>query len=194
MFKMTTAADIGRRGPLGSLGMLTTWNSWTIRTHQEHRADKFREIHRQNGDFPPESIAKLGCELGQTHTVEEQSSSLVFTGDFSGHLWICSVWSSVTDSASVSRVIGKVLPRILERFIHQQASGRCLVFLLLLGHLCEKLAAEYGKVLARLDDIMEIGVSLHSESLMVHIDGRIRIAPFSKVWKIGGVPVRQSTS
>ncbi|KAK0722603.1 hypothetical protein B0T26DRAFT_643204 [Lasiosphaeria miniovina] len=140
-----------------------TISHWTIRTCEEHRADAFRESHRQHGDFPPENIAQLGSsssssELSQMmHTVQEQSSSLVFTGDAAGHLWVCSAWSGVTDSAAVAPVVSRVLPRILEKFIHQQASARCLAFLLLLGHLCEKLAVEYGKLLARLDDIMEIG-------------------------------------
>ncbi|KAK3326630.1 hypothetical protein B0H66DRAFT_551399 [Apodospora peruviana] len=141
-----------------------TISHWTIRTVEEHRGDRFRERHRQNGDFPPENIASLGGPGsspepgGQTlHVVEEQSSSLVFTGDSAGYLWICSALSSATNSESISPVINNVLPKILEKFIHQQASGRCLAFLLLLGHLCEKLAAEYGNLLARLDDIMEIG-------------------------------------
>jgi hypothetical protein len=84
---------------------------------------------------------------------------LVITGDPSGYLWICSVWSSVSNTESITPVIEKVLPGILEKFIHQQGSGRCLVFLVLLGHLCEKLAAEYENILKRLDRIMEIGVS-----------------------------------
>ncbi len=115
------------------------------------------------------------------HTVEEQSSSLVFTGDSSGYLWICSAWSSVTDSDSIAPVINKVLPKILEKFIHQQASGRCLSFLLLLGHLCEKLAVEYGKVLKRLDDIMEIGVRMCSESSRMCTDRANRTGLFSRV-------------
>jgi len=142
---------------------MLTFPSWAIRTCEEHRTDRYREIHRQHGDFPPENIAKLGFESDTMHMVEEQSSTVVFTGDSSGYLWICSILSSATQSDSIARVVNKVLPRILEKFIHQQASARCLAFLLILGHLCEKLAAEYGEVLARLDDIMEIGVSSMSK-------------------------------
>jgi len=90
--------------------------------------------------------------------VEEQSSTLVITGDPSGYLWICSVWSPVSDTDAITPVIRKVLPKILSKFIHQQGSARCLVFLVLLGHVCEKLAIEYDKILRRLDKIMEIGV------------------------------------
>ena len=144
-----------------------------MRTKQDHRADKHHELHRQNGDFPPENIANLSTsapvpadtgvepEPQEEHIVEEQATSIVFTGDPSGYLWICSVMSPVTDSKSIGKVITDHkggIPKILRKFIHQQGSGRCLVFLLLLGHVCEKLAGEYTLLLKRLDDIMDIGV------------------------------------
>jgi len=134
-----------------------TISHWAIRTVDEHRADPHRETHRQNGDFPPENIVNLGYESDEMHVVEEKSSTLVFTGDPSGYLWICSVLSSSTDSDSIAAVVSRVLPNILAKFIHQQEIARCLAFLLLLGHLCEKLASEYGEVLGRLDAIMGIG-------------------------------------
>jgi len=135
-----------------------TISHWAIRTLEDHRADPHRETHRQNGDFPPENIVKLGYKSDNMHVVEEKSSTLVFTGDPSGYLWVCSVLSSATGSASVSAVVNRVLPKILSKFIHQQEIARCLAFLVLLGHLCEKLAAEYSEILERLDEIMEIGV------------------------------------
>ncbi|KAK3350290.1 hypothetical protein B0T25DRAFT_457435, partial [Lasiosphaeria hispida] len=134
-----------------------TISHWAIRTVDEHRVDPHRETHRQNGDFPPDNIVKLGYKSDEMHVVEEKASTLVFTGDPSGYLWICSVLSSSTDSGSIAPVLGRVLPKILSKFIHQQETARCLAFLLLLGHLCEKLASEYGEVLARLDEIMGIG-------------------------------------
>jgi len=133
-------------------------DSWTIRNSKVYVPDRVRELHRRFGDFPPDSIAKLGTFLPGIRTVEEQSSSLVITGDPSGYLWICSMWSPVSDTDSITPVIRKVLPKILGKFIHQQGSARCLVFLVLLGHLCEKLAVEYAKIVRRLDKIMEIGV------------------------------------
>jgi hypothetical protein len=128
--------------------------------------EMFKE-HRNNGDFPPLSIARLDFgkkprkiigSLEPTDIVEERSSSLVITGDPSGYLWICSIWSSLTDADSITPPIHS-LPNVLQRFIHQQACGRCLVFLILLGHLCEKLAGEYEMILSRLDIIVGLGVS-----------------------------------
>jgi hypothetical protein len=89
--------------------------------------------------------------------MEERSSSLVITGDPSGYFWICSIWSSLTEHESLS-LLTQFLPRVLQRFVNQQASGRCLVFLILLGHLSEKLAEEYEAILKRLDTIVELGV------------------------------------
>lgn len=125
----------------------------------------FKE-NRNNGEFPPASIAKLvfgtrrRMKRGFAHatdTVEERCSSLVSTGDPAGNFWVCSMWSSLTDAESISAPINS-LPKVLQRFINQQASGRCLVFLILLGHLCEKLAAEYEMILSRLDLIVGLGV------------------------------------
>lgn len=100
--------------------------------------------------------------------MEERSSSLVITGDPSGNFWICSIWSSLTEHDSVSALI-RSLPQVLQRFINQQACGRCLVFLILLGHFSENLAGEYDTILKRLDGIVELGVRrspLPAESLL----------------------------
>jgi hypothetical protein len=44
-------------------------------------------------------------------------------------------------------------------FIHQQDTGRQLVFLLLLGYMCEKLATECDRFMTELDRIMNLNVS-----------------------------------
>lgn len=103
----------------------------------------------QKGNTTKQAIA--------TDVVEERSSSLVITGDPAGHLWICSIWSSLTDAEAMSVSIESLLP-VLGQFIHQQACARCLAFLILLGHLCEKLAAEYDLILGQLDGIVGLGV------------------------------------
>lgn len=155
-----------------------TISHWSIRpTDPSHynrewldQLERFSE-DRSNGDFPPVGIAKLGfSSSGQpgkniepmkpSYIIEERSSSLVVTGDPSGYFWVCSVWSSLTDYDSICSPV-QSLPSVLQSFINQQASGRCLVFLILLGHLCEKLALEYATILSRLDTIVELGVSNH---------------------------------
>jgi len=146
-----------------------TISHWCIRWSDEKESRRFAEP-RKDGYFPPVGIAALG---GSTTTLrivrgklqfcimEERSSSLVITGDSSGYFWICSIWSSLTDHEPVSVLI-RSLPHILQRFINQQASGRCLVFLILLGHFSEKLAGEYDSILKALDTIVELGVRTSS--------------------------------
>ncbi|KAH7407184.1 hypothetical protein BKA64DRAFT_666015 [Cadophora sp. MPI-SDFR-AT-0126] len=156
----------------------TMWNTsitvshWSIRpvSLSEAHVQMFKE-NRNNGDFPPVSIARLGFGTRKkfesaeaTDIVEERCSSLVITGDPAGFLWICSIWSSLTDSESITPPI-HALPGVLQKFIHQQACGRCLVFLILLGHLCEKLAGEYEIILSRLDVIVGLGEKVLLEGL-----------------------------
>jgi hypothetical protein len=120
------------------------------------RSDRFYEggirSGRKDGEFPPKTVSSSWKML------EERSSSLVITGDVNGYNWICSIWSSLTNSAAIKTDIDR-LPRILHLFIHKQATGRCLIFLIILGHICGKLANEYVKIIEHLDKVVELGVS-----------------------------------
>ncbi|KAE9369730.1 hypothetical protein N431DRAFT_345331 [Stipitochalara longipes BDJ] len=141
-----------------------TISHWCVGSNSDKDPAQFQET-RKNGDFPPAGIAALGGDTyssrtttgeAATYIMEERSSSLVITGDPSGYFWICSIWSSLTEHESVSVLI-QSLPQVLQSFINQQVSGRCLVFLILLGHFSEKLAEEYESILKRLDTIVELG-------------------------------------
>jgi hypothetical protein len=142
-----------------------TISHWCVGSNDGKDPQQFKET-RKNGDFPPAGIAELGGPTYSNRTtpgkaekyiMEERSSSLVITGDPSGYFWICSIWSSLTEHESLS-LLTQSLPPVLQRFINQQVSGRCLVFLILLGHFSEKLAEEYEAILKRLDTIVELGV------------------------------------
>jgi hypothetical protein len=126
--------------------------------------DECRDALKQ-GHFPPQNVSRRTPQADQQDQtpytrsiIEETCSSLVITGDQHGYFWICSAWSSLTTNHSFSRELEK-LPKILQTFLYQQASGRNLVFLLLLGHLCDKLQVKYKHVLKELDDFVELGVS-----------------------------------
>jgi hypothetical protein len=116
---------------------------------------------RNTDIFPPPDVGSTGKAL------EERSSSLVITGDSSGHNWICSVWTSLAGSQTIKESMERLL-RILHLFIHKQTTGRCLVFLLILGHICEKLAVEYTSILEYLDSVVQLGVSrcFHHEVIL----------------------------
>lgn len=103
---------------------------------------------------------KLKNEKPVIRIIEERSSSLVVTGDSQGFFWLCSVWSSLTKHKHLTVPVNS-LPAVLQSFIHQQASGRCLVFLILLGHLCERLAKEHEGMLDQLNTVVDLGASRH---------------------------------
>ncbi|KAH8205701.1 hypothetical protein TruAng_000195 [Truncatella angustata] len=111
---------------------------------------------RNYGNFPPDTIPVI-AELQKECILEERSSLLVFTGDSLGHLWICSMWSSLVEPDALRAVVAGDIRRVQQIFIHQQSTGRCLVFLILLGHICENLAVEYERILKRLGLVVGLG-------------------------------------
>lgn len=139
----------------------TTWTTsitvshWSLKA-DEDPVDKFDE-GRYGGMFPPQKVVTLVPRGGQGNSeaqkIIERCSSVVITGDQYGYFWICSAWCPLTTD------LDENLPSVLQTFLHQQASGRCLIFLILLGHVCEKLANDYGDILNRLDEVVELGVS-----------------------------------
>lgn len=90
--------------------------------------------------------------------VEERSSCIVITGDVDGRFWTCSVWSSLVDEKIMAANIDSI-SLIIRQFIHQQRIGRGLVFIFLLGCICEKLVGEYKVFIERLEDFVGLGVS-----------------------------------
>jgi len=124
----------------------------------------FDECRTHSGSFPPEAVIhrpttgkKRFFDPRNLRKIEEGCSSLVITGDQHGYFWICSAWSSLTTDELLSKEISK-LPKLLQTFLYQQASGRNLVFLIFLGHLCEKLSGKYDEVLKELDQFVGLGV------------------------------------
>lgn len=120
---------------------------------------------RKNAEFPPLTVFTGGAKKREKQKgdnrpfVEERCLSLVITGDPFGHSWTCSLWSSITNTRRVEDCIKLALPK-LQHFIHQPSSGRCIFFIILLGHICETLAAKYRRILTEVDDIVGLRVSV----------------------------------
>ncbi|KAK0744618.1 hypothetical protein B0T21DRAFT_282031, partial [Apiosordaria backusii] len=144
-----------RKGAKGWKTSITI-SHWILRSAAAVKSDKYPEVHRQSGKFPPDNIAQLGTAIESQYVVEEKSSSMVFTGHPSGRLWICSVISPSVQRHLLDSLISNYARPILDRFVHQPSTARCLIFLMFLGYLCENLALEYEKLLAQLDNIIEI--------------------------------------
>ena len=122
---------------------------------------------RQGGKFPPSNVHILqrlqdkgneGIEHNIQGYIEERSSALVITGDSQGYLWTCSVWSSLIDEEEFDWHLPK-MREVLNPFKHQQSIGRSLIFLYILGLLCEKLSSELEETLKSCENYLELGVS-----------------------------------
>ena len=99
-------------------------------------------------DFPPHSIA--GSEShGKIHQL---SLSLAITGDCRGRSWTCSIVCELFNEKMATDYAQEVA-ETLQMFIHEQDTARALVFLLLLGHVCEALANQSEKFVTQLEPI-----------------------------------------
>lgn len=155
-----------------------TISHWTFNPELKEMFDEWR---LNKGTFPPSDVRRPTPRVDQKdhssdirNFIEEGCSSLVITGDQHGYFWICSAWSSLTNDESLSKELEK-LPKILKIFLYQQASGRNLVFLLLLGHFCEKLQSKYEDVLDDLNQFCELGPTAMTKGLDWRTDTEDRL-------------------
>lgn len=101
---------------------------------------------------------KVGSSGPGSH-MHEIAISMGITGDYSGRGWTCSI---ICELFSEEEMTGHVreAARVMQMFIHQQYSGRSLVFLMLLGHICNQLAQECSRFVEELKDIVPSRVSI----------------------------------
>jgi hypothetical protein len=92
-------------------------------------------------------------------TIRQLSMSLTITGDNMGRYWTCTLVCDLMNEPIVASYVREVR-EILQMFIHQQYTGRALVFVLLLGYMCENLALECEKFMEQLNNITGMGVSI----------------------------------
>src|SRR3569833_1122421 len=110
---------------------------------------------RWTRDFPPPSVAKQ--HYGKIH---ELSLSLVITGDDRVRNWTCAVICELFDEQNMAEY-ARQAAEIMQMFIHQQYTARALIFLMLLGYMCEELAAETETFMETLNPILKQDVSGH---------------------------------
>lgn len=113
--------------------------------------------------FPPASVKDSRTEgdpiRNLISSISEQSISLAITGDGMGRYWTCSLVCDLMDDHMMARCAAGV-HAILQNFIHQQYTGRALVFAYLLGEICRKMALECERFMNQIDIIMGTQVSL----------------------------------
>ncbi|KAK4443437.1 hypothetical protein QBC34DRAFT_443388 [Podospora aff. communis PSN243] len=103
--------------------------------------------HVEKDDFPPQSVADE--RRGKIHDLR---LSLVMTGDSRGRSWTCSMVCELFSEAQAATYALEAA-ETLQMFIHEQDTGRALVFMLLLGYMCEALAGECDVFIKELDQI-----------------------------------------
>ncbi|KAI9728899.1 MAG: hypothetical protein M1834_007157 [Cirrosporium novae-zelandiae] len=122
--------------------------------------DEFRE----NGQFPPKGLSESAAPNNEVtpqstgDSLEERSSSVVITGDHLGVFWVCSVLSSSVNKSedhSIQSYASQV-EETLQLFVHLQAAGRRLCFVVLVGHLCADLAIEYSNIVSHLENVLGV--------------------------------------
>jgi len=116
--------------------------------------------HNVADDRPLQTIWKQTGSMAVDHLsrIHELGLSLVITGDERGRSWTCTIICELFSEKEVAEYASEV-SHTLQMFIHQQYTGRELVFLLLLGYMCEKLAKECDCFMTELDGIMNLNVS-----------------------------------
>ena len=87
------------------------------------------------------------------------ASSIVLSTNEFGDFSKCSIISEIFKDETLLQV-EKDVPVLWQRFIHQAQTGRCLVFLLLLGRLCQAIAQEHQEAINYLTSVMNIEVRL----------------------------------
>jgi hypothetical protein len=93
------------------------------------------------------------------------SSFVIKTNDF-GDFSKCSIISDIIPNPRLRR-LGDEARIIWQRFIHQPQTARCLVFLLILGLLCQEMAGRFKEAIRYFVSIIHLNVSC-SRQLSIH--------------------------
>ena len=121
--------------------------------------DDFDEDRHTYSISPPRT---LGAEFHKDlHSIAPHASSIFVSTNPFGNFATFSVISKVIPVSSMQKV-GETASEIRRMFIDQPQTGRCLIFLSLLGQTCEKIMAEYEDTLGTLLSKVELDVRLSS--------------------------------
>ncbi|KAK0642174.1 hypothetical protein B0T16DRAFT_462179 [Cercophora newfieldiana] len=134
---------------LATLAAMTTSLSQSNHAAPQESPPKRKSTQKdaEKDDFPPQSVAEE--RRGKIHDLR---LPLAITGDSRGRSWTCSMVCELFSEAQASAYALEAA-ETLQMFIHEQDTGRALVFMLLLGYMCEALAKECDIFITELDRI-----------------------------------------
>jgi hypothetical protein len=85
-------------------------------------------------------------------------SSLVLSTNAFGDFSKCTIISETVDDARLAKFVADI-HNLWQKFVHQPQTGRCLVFLLALGIMCERIAEQYTKAIKAFVSLLNLDVS-----------------------------------
>lgn len=105
------------------------------------------------------TLAELNIKnnLTSTRYMPQMSSIVLATNDF-GDFSRCTIISELLDK-QLLHDIGEQARILWQRFVHQPQTARCLVFFLILGLLCQKIAEQYKNAIEVVSSILNLDVS-----------------------------------
>ncbi len=92
------------------------------------------------------NLEAFESEQKEPTVVKLQISSIILTTNAFGEFSKCTIISELMSDEDLEP-LGADAQKLWERFIHQPQTGRCLVFLLILGKLCQKIANKGRKAM-----------------------------------------------
>jgi len=151
---------------------------YNLEYNDEYIPKVFDEVRGEKAWFPPVGVAGVRKSVfrkmlwfwpakeseSSNLDIGETASTLVITGDEKGFSWTCSIISSTLEESAMA-LCTQDSTDILEMFNHQRYSGRSLVFIMFLGHICESLARKNEHFLHTLDTVMDMDVSFNNLAL-----------------------------
>lgn len=97
-------------------------------------------------------------KIGESDCVNLEVSSVVLSSNAFGDFSKCSVVSRIIPLPEL-RTLGEDARKLWERFTHQPQTGRCLVFLMILGVLCQEIAKDSQNAMEYFTKILNLEVS-----------------------------------
>jgi len=88
-------------------------------------------------------------------------SSIVLSTNPFGDFSKCTIISELINQEEMKAVVNEAR-KLWQQFVHQPQTGRCLVFLLVLGKLVQKITETYNVAINKLTSILELDVRAYS--------------------------------
>jgi hypothetical protein len=154
-----------------------TVRGWKCEKHEENRFSEApgsgtqspSKSHHGNEDriYLPEDLKEGLKKLDKRKYKDYMDQPKMVVSTISSIITSTNVFGDFSKTAIISKIIprsklrsaGEKAQELWQRFVHQPQTARCLVFLLLLGLLCQEIAKQYEEAANYFVDILKFDVS-----------------------------------